>query len=697
MNIIKRNGQISHLDVSKIENAILRAGVATSSYAEIESKRIAEIVENMIRKLSDSEIEVKKVQNIVEQCIMAAGHYDAAKAYIIYRQKRDELRDIKKQMGIDDPLKLTLNQVKVLVARHIRKDADGKPTESTSQLFERVARAISDIDKKYNLPASQIEEYYNQYYSMMTSMKFIPGGSYLRNAGFGKPLNNCHVLPIEDSIEQIYETVKNSAILTKTAGGGVGYNFSKIRPNGSYISASGGLSTGPLSFMEIIDTSTLVISRGGYKKGANMGVLNVDHPDIIDFIKYKKETNGLTTFNVSVGLTDEFISNVKNNQSHKLKDPKTGRVVSEINASDLFDFICRNAHDNGDPGALFLDNANKTNQVPGLGRLESTNICGEIWLFPYDVCNLGSINLNKFVKDGLFDFEELEEITKLATRFMDCGVDLSDYSVKKVTEMALANRRIGLGIMGLADVLIELELPYDSEEARMLAAKIMKTINSTAFEASKQLGIEKGNFKHYDLSIYKNQGIPMRNCARTAVAPNGSISMVANASSGCEPLFALAFKKNVVDSGGLFYLSTAFEKIAKKYGFNTDEVYEKVSRTGSVEGIEDVPSHIQEVLKTAGEIDYKGHIKMQAALQSYTDNSISKTINMPNSATVDDVKNAYLMAHSMGCKGITIYRDGSRTMQVLSKGSDNKKQDNTQVIQSKIKVTPLSQRSFAIE
>ncbi|MCB0749327.1 MAG: adenosylcobalamin-dependent ribonucleoside-diphosphate reductase, partial [Ignavibacteriae bacterium] len=537
MKVQKRNNEILEFDKTKIEKAVLKAGQATTSYGEMESKRIAEIVENIVKKTIETElIDVEKLQDIVEQCIMAAGHYDAAKAYILYRKKRDQLRDAKAQLGVEDPLKLSLNQVKVLRARHIRKDANGKPVESTAGLFERVANAIANVDKKYGVPEHKIEESKKQYYEMMTSMKFIPGGSYLRNAGYGGPLNNCHVLPIDDSIEQIYETIKNAAILTKYAGGGVGYNFSRIRPAGSYIASSGGLSTGPLSFMEIIDASTTIMSKGGYKKGANMGVLNVDHPDIIDFIKYKKETHGLTTFNVSVALTDRFINAVRNQEKHQLIDPKTKQVVSEIDAVELFDFICRNAHDNGDPGALFLDNANKDNQVPGLGRLESTNICGEIWLFPYDVCNLGSLNLGKFIKpNNEFDYDELARITRVATRFMDCGVDLSEYPVREVTEMAQANRRIGLGIMGLADALIQLELPYDSEEARIFARNVMKTINEASFETSKQLAIEKGNFAHYDLSIYKDQNIPMRNCARTAVAPTGSISMVADASSGCEP------------------------------------------------------------------------------------------------------------------------------------------------------------------
>ncbi len=694
--IKKRDGRIVSFDRSRIVSAIYKAGKSVSAFDEKEAIRLSDIVVEILKKTRVKVPEVEQIQDIVEQCLMAAGHFDVAKSFILYRKNREQLRQERKSLGIDDELELPLNALRALKARHLRKDANGNPSENPKQLFERVARAIANVDARYKLNKKAIEAEQGEFYDVMVQRKFIPGGSYLRNAGFGGPLSNCHVLPIEDSVESIYETIKQSAIITQKAGGGVGYNFSHIRPSGDYVASSGGLSTGPISFMHVIDTSNQVIGMGGHRKAASMAVLNVDHPDILDFIHAKRGGHVLTTFNVSVGTTDTFMRAVEKGKEIKLINPRTKEVVHTLSAQGLFDVITSLAWDNGDPGMLFLDNANKNNSLPGLGPLESTNICGEQWLHPYDVCNLGSINLALMVSDGNINFTELERVTRLAARFMDNGVDLGDYPVAQIDEMAKGNRRIGLGIMGFSDMLIQLGVSYYTPKALVVAEQVMKFINDTAYDASVELAKEKGVFPHYDLSIYKNLKVKIRNAARTSIAPTGSISMVADASSGIEPMFAVAFRKNVVDAKGVFYVNAYFEQLAKQHGFYNDEVLAQVSAHGSVQGIKQVPAEIQKLFVTAHEISPTFHVKMQAAFQKYTDNAISKTINMPKTATVDDVKEVYQLAWKLGCKGVTIYRDGSRDMQVLSVGSQEATKD-TQTIQSKVNLTPLSSRTYQLD
>ncbi|MCA9390034.1 adenosylcobalamin-dependent ribonucleoside-diphosphate reductase, partial [candidate division WWE3 bacterium] len=533
IKIKKRDGRIVAFDKKRIVLAISKAGEATNAYDKKEAIRLADIVVAILEKTVNGGVpEVEQIQDIVEQCLMAADHYEAAKAYILYRQRHEKIRQEKAALGIVDDLDLPMNALRVLKSRHLKRNADGDVIETPGQLFERVSKALAQVDSDYKHSKKEINQYAQQYYDMMVSGDFIPGGSYLRNAGYGGPMSNCHVLGMPDDIAGIYESIKQTAILTKSAGGGVGFNFSHIRPAGDYIASSGGLSTGPVSFMRIVDMSNTIIGMGGYRKGASMGVLNINHPDILEFINAKQGGRDLTTFNVSVGVTDSFMKAVEKGDEYNLVNPRTNKPVSQLNARAVFDLICSLAHDNGDPGMLFLDTANKTNPLPGLGPLESTNICGEQWLHPYDVCNLGSINLANFVTNGSVDYDKLERITALATRFMDNGVDLSTYAVPEVQEMAKANRRIGLGVMGWADMLIQLEIPYDSDKAITLAKKIMKTIDDTAYNTSSELAREKGNFANYDKSIFKKKKTPMRNAARTTVAPTGSISMVADCSSG---------------------------------------------------------------------------------------------------------------------------------------------------------------------
>lgn len=693
LKIKKRDGRIVPFDQNRIVTAIFKAGQATGSFDKKEAERIADIVIVLLKKTVKIALpEVEQIQDIVEQCLMAASHYEAAKAYILYRKEHEELRRSKEALGIIDDIGLPLNSLKTLKSRHLRKDSNGNTSETPKQLFTRVARAVASVEKKYGASVAKVERYASDYYDLLANLLFLPGGSYLRNAGVGGPLSNCHVLAMPDDIAGIYETIKQSAVLTKNAGGGVGYNFSHIRPSGDYIKSSGGLSTGPISFMRVVDTSNIVIGMGGYGKGASMGVLNINHPDILDFINCKRGGRELTSFNISVGVTDKFMTTVINDREFDLVNPRDGKKVKSIRAALLFDLIGNLAHATGDPGILFLDTANKANTLPGLGPMESTNICGEVWLHPNDVCNLGSINLALFVKNGLVDEKRLVQTVQLATRFMDNGVDLSTYPVQAVEQTSKANRRMGLGVMGWADMLIQLGIPYNSEKAITKAEEVMKLINDTAFETSCELAKERGVFPNYDLSIYKKKKIKIRNCARTCIAPTGSISMVADCSSGIEPIFALAFRKNVVDAQGVFYINKYFEATARANKL-PDDVVKQVAETGSLQNVKGVSKNIKDIFVIAHEISPEFHVRMQAAFQKYVDNSISKTINLPKTATEDEVKKIYMLAWKLGCKGITIYRDGCRDMQILSAG-DKAVSNDTQVIQSKKNIVPLSDRVY---
>jgi ribonucleoside-diphosphate reductase alpha chain len=681
--ITKRDGRTVNFDEAKITEAI-RAVVAEKH----EPERLTKIVLTILKKAVNGNLPtVEQVQDIVEQVLMAAGHYDAAKAYILYREKRHAVRTAKAIIGVEDDLGLSLNQLKVLENRYLRHDESGKVIETPKDLFTRVAKFVAANESK-----AKRSKWEKEFYEVISKMEFVPAGCYLRSAGTKKPsLANCFVLPVEDDMGAIFDAVKWLA-LVQQRGGGTGFNFSKLRPKGDFVKKSGGFATGPVSFMKVFDAATAQVMQGGYRMGANMGILNVDHPDILEFITCKTEQGEITNFNISVGATDEFMSAVKHNQRFSLRNPRTGEVVQNLPAKQLFDQIVGLAWRTGDPGMIFLDKINKFNPLlKTLGPLLATNPCGEQPLHPFDVCNLGSINLAKFVVGKKVDWQRLEKVTKTAVRFLDNGVDVSGYPIPQIEAMAKANRRIGLGIMGWADMLYQLGMAYNSDEGVKLAEKTMKAINTAAVTESSILAKEKGVFKNWKGSSYEKKGIKRRNLAVTTIAPTGTIAMVAGCSSGIEPEFALSFVKNVVDEAGLTYVNEHFKKAVEVSNLTAEQkndVLEEVAKSGSCQQIEYLPNSIKKTFVSAFDITPEWHVRMQAAFQKHTENAVSKTINFPQNATIEDVEKAYLLAWELGCKGITIYRSGSKDEQVLT----IQPKKTTQTIQSKAHITPLKNK-----
>ena len=697
--IIKRDGSKVKFEEAKITRVILKAFKATEEVEEEkqkkEAQRLTKVVVNILSKGINGDLPtVEQVQDVVEQVLMAASYFETAKAFIIYREKQQTVRVAKRVLGVEDDLGLSVNQLKVLENRYLRHDEYGKTIETPKKLFKRVARAVASQEEK-----SKRKAWRERFYEVMSEMEFVPAGGYLRSAGTKRPtIANCFVLPVEDDMEGIFDAIKWLA-LVQQAGGGTGFNFSKLRPKGDFVKSSGGFSTGPISFMKVFDAATAQVMQGGYRMGANMGILNVNHPDILEFIHCKTEEGEISNFNISVGITDEFMKAVKGNKKFKLRNPRTREVVQTIEAKSLFNQMVSLAWRTGDPGMVFLDKINKNNPVlKTLGKLEATNPCGEQPLHPFDVCNLGSVNLAKMVTGKRVDWGNLERAVRVGVRFLDNGVDLSRYPIKQIQRMAKANRRIGLGVMGFADMLYQLGIGYNTDKGVRLAEKVMGFVNKTAVNQSESLGKEKGVFPNWKGSEYQKKGVKRRNLAVTTIAPTGTISMVADCSSGIEPVFALTFVKNVVEEGGLSYVNKYFKQAVEGLSLSDDQkndIYQRVSESGSCQDIEELPNSIKSVFVTAYDINPKDHIKMQAGFQKRTENAVSKTINFPAEASIADVEKAYLLAWELKCKGITIYRSGSREGQVLQ---TNKKKNKTksfddaqdkQVIQSKVKIRSL--------
>ncbi len=585
------------------------------------------------------------------------------------------------------------NATQVIKKRYLMKDKKGNPIETPDGMLRRVATSIAKADEKYSGKGS-VQKTTEIFYELLANKDFLPNSPTLMNAGkeLGQ-LSACFVLPIDDSMDSIFQSLRDTALIHKS-GGGTGFSFSRIRPKNSIVRSTSGVASGPVSFMKVYNASTEAVKQGGTRRGANMGVLRVDHPDILEFINCKVDNKELNNFNISVGITNDFMEKVRKREHYELIDPSDGSVTGTLNAAEVFKVIAENAWKNGDPGILFIDQINKANPTPKLGDIEATNPCGEQPLLANEACNLGSINLSNFVEDGKINFDRLGNTVKTSIHFLDNVIDVNKYPLKKIENSVNKSRKIGLGVMGFADVLFQLGIPYNSDKALNIADEIMSFIYLESQKASEKLGQKRGTFPEWNNSIYYPDGPKLRNATFITIAPTGTISMISDCSSGIEPIFSLVFTKRVMDGTDFLYVNPHFEKTCKDAGIYSKELMEKVAKKGSIHDINEIPDSIKKVFVTAHDIGPEWHVRMQAAFQKWVDSAVSKTCNFPNSATSQDVIDAYWLAYEAKCKGITIYRDGSRDEQVLYTGNikDKKIQTPLSVITDSHQTTIQSKR-----
>jgi ribonucleoside-diphosphate reductase alpha chain len=660
--ITKRDGKIVDFEQRHIRDAIYKAFIAV----ELQDGDKAESVTREVVRLLEQEFEgkipsVEDAQDTVVKVLKEKGYEKVAESYQAYREKKQEIRKLRQKLEIEEP-KLTVNALEVLRQRYLLRDENERIVESPAELFKRVARAVAAAESNYGGNPNEVERVF---YGMMSTLGFIPNTPTLFNAGtrLGQ-LSACFVLPVEDSLEGIFTSAKNMALIEQS-GGGVGFDFSRLRPKGDIVKSTKGVASGPVSFMRIFDTGTEIIKAGGKRRGAMMAVLRVDHPDIIEFITSKQQPGFLSNFNISVAVTDEFMKAVEENGEYWLVNPRNKEKTKKLRAKEVWDLIAKSAWMSGDPGVIFIDEINRHNPTPQVGKIESTNPCGEQPLLPYESCNLGSINLSHMVVERKIDWEKLKETVRNAVNFLDNVIDSNKYPLKEIEQITLANRKIGLGVMGFADMLIKLGIPYDSEQALRQGEEIMRFIEEEGHKKSEELGEERGSFPNFEGSIWKDRHSVLRNSTVTTIAPTGTISIIAGCSSGIEPIFAISFIRNVLNGTRLFETNPLFEVMSKERGFYSAKLLEEIAHTGSVQKIEGVPKEVMRLFATALDIAPEWHVRMQAVFQKYTDNAVSKTVNLPSEATVEDVRKIYELAWKLKCKGVTVFRYGSKPEQVL--------------------------------
>ena len=673
-HVIKRNGDEVDFDITKITSAIFKAAESVGGSDHRLSHELALKVVDLLHKYDKETPTVDNVQDMVEKVLIEEGHAKTAKAFILFRHMKNERREKRELItggkNTSDNLRFSNEALKILQRRYLLKNDQGATIETPRMMLQRVAKNIASADSNYQSTPEQIQNTENQFFQMMAELKFLPNSPTLMNAGTRtQQLSSCFVLPIADTMLGIFTTLKDAALI-HPRGSGTGFSFSRLRKKGALVGKNVGVAAGPVSFMKVYDKALESIKQGGVRPGANMAVLRVDHPDIIRFIEAKRSTRALQNFNISVGVTDNFMRAVEADREFYITSPHTQKYVGKLRAKDVFAMITQNAWKTGDPGLIFIDEINRKHPAKHLGEIETTNQCGEAPLLPYEGIALGSINLNKFIDEEtrIVRWEELEETVKLAVHFMDNVIDMNSYPNPKIKEQTMKTRKFGLGIMGLADLFTRLHLKYDSEEALEMAEKLMGFIKQTAYNKSQQLAEWKGICPAWEGSEHQKADRKMRNMTCHSISPTGTISILAGASSGCEPLFALAYNRTLLGDSQLIYLNPHFERLAKNKGFYNPELIRNITRTGSVQGLKEIPKWVREIYVTAQDIAPEWHVRMQATLQKNVDNSISKTINFPNTAAIKDVENAYVLAWKAKCKGITIYRDGSYEEQVINIG-----------------------------
>ena len=666
-HVRKRTGEILPFQQEKIRIAIEKAMAALIKKNRNIAQKYTEQVINLLNEDSSTFLngipDIEQIQDRVET-VLEQHDERLFKIYSLYRRSRGIAREIGQYFKIKDDLKLGVNALKVLQERYLLKDEEGNIVETPTQMFRRVAKAIAAVDKTYNGDAQVTE---NKFFTAMSNLDFLPNSPTLMNAGTSLgQLSACFVLPIEDSLEGIFTTLKNMALIQQS-GGGTGFSFSQLREKGAMVKSTKGIASGPVSFMRIFDSTTEVIKQGGKRRGANIGILICTHPDIEEFITAKSGKE-LTNFNISVAATDTFMKKVLRGENLVLRDPKNEKQIRKVNAKALFDLIIGHAWQTGDPGLIFIDEINRKHPLKKSGKIEATNPCGEVPLLSYESCNLGSINLAKMVKNGKPDWNKIREISRLGIHFLDNVIDANNYPLPETGQITKANRKIGLGVMGFAEMLYHLKIPYNSNLALETGKKVISLIAREARKKSAELGKERGSFPNFVNSVWSKRYPAMRNATCLTIAPTGTISIIANCSSGIEPVFALAFYRQVLEGKKLPEINAVFKHELIKRSLYSEELLHEISKTGSITSL-DLPTDLKKIFVSALDVSPEMHVRMQAMFQQYVDNAVSKTVNLPKNSSVDEVEKIYMLAWKLKCKGITVYRYGSKPEQVLYLGT----------------------------